>query len=162
MKLYIKQRVFTYKDKFQIKNSSDQVEYTAIGKIIALSKRFTIENSKGKKVAVIKKRIFTIFPQYRINILEDKTYTLKRKFTFFKQKYKVKPLDWELKGDFLSHNYQVMDHKTTIMSISKKWFKWGDTYELDIPNKANELLALCIAVAIDAEIASDKEVVAKN
>ena len=159
MKLYIKQRVFTYKDKFDIRNAFNQVEYKAIGKIIALSKRFNIEDSNGKKVAVIKKRIFSIFPQYKIKIVDGENYHLKRKLTFFKQKYKITPLDWELKGDFFDHNYDVVHKHNKIMSIRKKWFKWGDTYELDIPNDSNALLCLCIAVAIDAEIASDKKMV---
>lgn len=162
MKLYIKQRVFTYKDKFDIRNSSNHVEYTAKGKIFALSKRFNISNSKGKKVAVIKKRIFSIFPQYKIEIIGDRTYRLKRKFTFFKQKYTVKPIDWELKGDFINRNYEVLNKKETIMSFRKHWFKWGDSYELDIPNHNNALLSLCLAIAVDSERADDKEIVREN
>lgn len=159
MKLYIKQRVFTYKDKFDIRNSSNNVEYTVKGKIFALSKRFNISNSKGKKVAVIKKKIFSIFPQYKINIVDDRTYHLKRKFTFFKQKYRVKPLGWELKGDFINRNYEILNNKETIMTFHKHWFKWGDSYELDIPNHNNALLSLCIAIAVDSEIAVDKKIV---
>ena len=162
MKLYIKQRVFTYKDKFDIRNSLNAVEYTAKGKILALSKRFNIEDNKGKRVAIIKKKIFSIFPNYKIKIIDDKTYHLKRKFTFFKHKYKVTPLDWELKGDFIDHNYEMKGKEGTIMSIRKQWFKWGDSYELDIPNKKNALLSTCIAIAVDAELASDKEMVQEN
>lgn len=162
MKLYIKQRVFTYKDKFNINNHSGDLEYKAIGKIFALSKRFNIENKKGKKVAVIKKKIFSIFPHYKINIIGDRTYHLKRKFTFFKQKYTLKPIDWELKGDFIGRNYEVKHKNETIMSIHKQWFKWGDSYELDIPKHNNVLLSLCTAIAIDAEIASDQETIDKN
>lgn len=162
MKLYIKQRVFTYKDKFKINNASNNVEYIATGKIFALSKRFNIENNKGKKVAIIKKKIFSIFPHYKIKIIDDRTYHLKRKFTFFKQKYSLKPIDWVVKGDILGRNYEVVHNKETIMSIHKQWFKWGDSYELDIPNHNNALLSLCTVIAIDAELASDKETVQDN
>lgn len=162
MKLYINQKVFTYKDKFEIKNALNAVEYTAKGKILALTKRFSIDDKDGKRVAVIRKKIVSIFPNYKIKIIGDQSYKLKRKFTFFKHKYKVKPLDWELKGDFIAHNYEMKGKEGTIMSINKKWFKWGDTYELDIPNKDNALLGLCIAIAVDAELASDKDTVQKN
>ena len=162
MKLYIKQRVFTYKDKFNVLNASDNIEYTAKGKIIALSKRFNIEDNKGKRVATIKKKIFSIFPSYKIKIIGDQSYHLKRKFTFFKQKYKVKPLGWELKGDFMAHNYEMKSKEGTIMSIRKQWFKFGDSYELDIPNENNALLSTCIVIAVDAELASDKEMVQDN
>ena len=162
MKLYMNQRVFTYKDKFNIKNAFNGVEYTANGKILALTKRFTIDDKNGKKVAVIRKKIISIFPNYKIKIVGGENYKLKRKFTFFKHKYKVKPLDWELKGDFIDHNYEMKGKEGTIMSIRKKWFQWGDTYELDIPNENNALLSLCIAIAVDAELASDKKMVNNN
>ncbi len=161
MKLYIKQKVFTYKDKFEVRNAAFVTEYFVKGKIVALSKRFNIEDNKGKKVAVIKKKIFTFFPKYKITI-DKETYVLKRKFTFFKQKYKLSPLSWELKGDFLNHNYDVLDGNQKIMSMRKHWFKWGDSYELDIPNKKNALLSLCIAIAIDAELARDKKMIQNN
>ena len=37
-------------------------------------------------------------------------------------------------------------------SIHKVWFTWGDSYELDIPDSRNEVLALSVVLAIDAVI----------
>lgn len=156
MKLYIKQRVFTYKDKFDVKNAFNKKEYKVIGKIFALSKRFEIKNNDNLRVALVKKHIFSILPKYKIK-LKGESYTLKRSFTFFKKKYKLSKLGWEVKGDFLNHDYDIKKGSKTIMRIKKHWFRWGDSYELDIPKNENVLLSLCIAVIIDAEIASDKE-----
>ena len=35
------------------------------------------------------------------------------------------------------------------MTIRKEWMSWGDSYELDIANPADELIALAVVVAID-------------
>ena len=40
--------------------------------------------------------------------------------------------------------------------------KLGDSYELNIPNEKNALLSTCIVIAVDAELASDKEMVQDN
>ncbi|CAM3610732.1 LURP-one-related/scramblase family protein [Erysipelothrix urinaevulpis] len=161
MKLYIKQKVFTYKDKFEVRNEHFDLEYKVAGKLFALSKRFNVEDSKGKRVASIKKKIFTFRPHYKITI-GDETYTLKRNITFFKHKYVMSNLNWVTSGDFINRKYSIKDKNTTIMSMQKQWFKWGDSYELSINHQQNALLSLCIAIAIDAELASDKKMVRNN
>ena len=50
--------------------------------------------------------------------------------------------DWQ-------HEYAVSSNQGEIMHISKAWLTWGDFYELDINNPQDELLCLCIALAID-------------
>ena len=42
------------------------------------------------------------------------------------------------------------------MKLRKHWFTWGDSYELDIPDDHDALLALCIAVSVDYEIFKDQ------
>ena len=36
-----------------------------------------------------------------------------------------------------------------VMRISKAWLSWSDFYELNITDEQNELLCLCVALAID-------------
>jgi len=47
----------------------------------------------------------------------------------------------------------IYDGQNEIMRISKKWFTWGDSYELDIFDPQNEILCLCVALAIDCAMA---------
>ena len=49
----------------------------------------------------------------------------------------------------MAHEYSLEDYKGIVMSMSKHWFTWGDSYELDIVDPDNEVLCLCIALAID-------------
>ena len=37
----------------------------------------------------------------------------------------------------------------SVARISKEWFTWGDSYCIDILNPADELSALCVALALD-------------
>lgn len=55
-----------------------------------------------------------------------------------------------MEGDFLGWDYQVMRGNTEIMSISKQWLAWGDTYTLRYDNPANEFPGLLLVIAIDA------------
>ena len=35
------------------------------------------------------------------------------------------------------------------MTISKGWMTWGDSYELDIADPADEIVALAVVITID-------------
>ena len=36
-----------------------------------------------------------------------------------------------------------------IVTITKEWMTWGDSYELDIANPADEIIALAVVLTID-------------
>lgn len=156
MKFYIKQRVFTFRERFDIKDQNDRVAYSVVGRIMTLSKKFDIMDPKGKSKAKVRRQILSIFPRYTIKIDGNK-YVLKRKFSFFKHKFVVTNTDWKLKGDFINRTYDIIENGKPVMTLRKHWFKWGDSYEIRIPKKENELLALSVAIALDAELARNKQ-----
>ena len=41
------------------------------------------------------------------------------------------------------------------MTISKEWMTWGDSYELNIANPADEILALAVVITIDCVMESN-------
>ena len=55
-------------------------------------------------------------------------------------------------GDFFDHDYAITKNDEKIVGISKEWFTWGDSYELDISEYANEVIALAVVLAIDCVI----------
>ena len=43
-----------------------------------------------------------------------------------------------------------MQGSMQVMSISKEWLTWGDTYVMEFSNPAHELPGLLLVLAIDA------------
>lgn len=148
MKLYIKQKVFSWRGRFFIRNENNFDKYSAEGEIFTWGRKLHIYNSKGIEVAFIRRKLWTFLPRYYIEI-DGRTYTLVKEFTFFRSRYHLEGIPWTMEGDFLAHEYSLRDSKGIVMSMSKHWFTWGDSYELDIRDSNNELLCLCIALAID-------------
>lgn len=81
---------------------------------------------------------------------------IKKKFTMLKPKYIIEGPNWEVQGDFLSHDYTITDGGRPIVSIYKKWLSWGDTFELDIADESHEVLAIAVVLAIDAVMDSQQ------
>ena len=49
----------------------------------------------------------------------------------------------------MAREYEITKAGRTIVTISKKWMTWGDSYELNIANPADEIVALAVVLTID-------------
>ena len=156
MKLYIKQEIFTLKDKFTVKDENGEDIFYVDGSFFRIPKQFKVYNHNQEEVTVIERQMFRLFAHYDIKT-DTNQITLKREFTFFRQSYVISGINWSLQGNFTGHNYEVVRGGDPVMRLSKHWFKWGDSYELDIPDDHDALLALCIAICVDYEILKDSQ-----
>jgi uncharacterized protein YxjI len=148
MKLYIKQKVFSWRDKFAICDEAAYERWFARGELFSWGRKLHVYDAWSNEVAFIRQKLLSLLPKYFIEI-GGNSYTLVKELTLIKPRFRLEDTNWEAAGDFLAHEYEVTDGSAQIMSLSKRWFTWGDSYELDIPGPENELLALCVALAID-------------
>lgn len=153
MKLYMKQKVFSLKDKFTIKDEDGNDKYFVEGEMWAFGKKLHVYDTKRNEVAFIREQIWSLLPTFRVFCNGEQVADVKCKFSFLVPKYTIKGLDWEVKGKMTAHNYKILQGKHTIVTISKKWMTWADTYELDITKDADEIIALATVLAIDCEMA---------
>lgn len=149
MKLYLKQKVFSWKDKFTVKDSEGNDKYYVECKLISLGKKLSIQDMNENEVAFVRQKLVALTPKFFVDIDDKEVAQIVKKITLFKPKYIVKGLGWEVKGDLFSHDYTVIDGERPIVSIHKKWMAWGDTFELDIEDDKDEVVALAVVLAID-------------
>jgi len=148
MKLYIKQKVFSWRDRFTVKDESQRDRWFAQGEIFTLGRKLHVYDASGREVAFIRQKLLSFLPRYYIE-LGGMQYEFVKELTLLRPKYTIRNLDWTIGGNFLEHNYSVADSRGDVMRITKAWLSWGDFYELDIYDEQNELLCLCVALAID-------------
>lgn len=156
MKLYIKQKVFSIGEKFNVVDEHGETHFSVEGSFFRIPKQFLIYDRNNVQVATIDRQMFRLLPRYDIHCDNGPTITIKREFTFFKMKFVIEGVDWFFQGDFLDHNYDVLTGNQPIMQLRKHWFTWGDSYELTIDKAENALLSLCIAIVVDSEIERDR------
>lgn len=150
MQLYMKQKVFSWKDKFSILNSFGEDKYYVEGKAISLGKKLRIYDTAGRELAFVNQKVISLMPKFSVEMNGQEVAVIKKKFTFLKPRYYIEGPGWEVQGDFFGHDYQITENGNAIVSIHKKWMAWGDTFELDIADESREVLALAVVLAIDA------------
>jgi len=154
MKLYLKQKVFSWRDRFYAKDENGSDRFAVEGEIFTWGKKLHIYDTNGAEAAFIRQMVWSWMPRYYIEIGGRVVCEIVKEFTLFRQSYRLEGMSWHLNGDFWAHEYSLSDNGRRIMLLSKKWFTWGDSYELDIADPRDELLCLCIALAVDCALAS--------
>jgi len=153
MKLYIKQKVFSWKDKFDIFDENGNPKYYVEGEAFSFGKKLHVFNSLGSELAFIHQTVLSFKTRFSIACGGSDIAEVVKEITFFKPKFTVNGLNWNIIGDFWEHNYQIESNGRIIATIAKHWMTWGDTYEIDIADKENELYAICVVIVIDAILA---------
>ena len=151
MELLIKQRIFSWTDTYDVYDESGRAKYFVRGDFFSLGHRIRVfDKLTGQELGCIQQRLLTLLPTFDILIDGQIVGTIRKKFTIFTQDYQVDYRGWDVEGDFLGWDYQVMSGHGEVMSISKVWLSWGDTYTLRYTDPANELPGLLLVIAIDA------------
>lgn len=148
--LYIKQKVFSWGDKFSVKDELGTDKYTVQGEVFSWGKKLHVYDEHGTEVVFIQQKVFSFLPKFFIYVDGQQVAEIVKQFTFFKQAYAVNGTSWTVEGDFWAHNYRIFDGEVPVCSITKTYFSWGDSYQLDIRETVNEKLALAVVLAIDA------------
>ena len=162
MRLYMKQKVFSFRDRFTIKDEYGEDKYFVAGKILSLGKQLSILDKGENELAFIRQKVLSFMPRFFVEINGETVAEIVKKFTFLKPKYEVAGLNWKIEGDFFAHDFTIMENDSVIAAIHKKWMSWGDTYEIDIGGAENEVLVLAVVLAIDAVAAADASAAAAS
>ena len=149
MKLYIKEKVFSWGDKFTVKDAYGEDKYIVEGEVFTFGKKLHVYDRSGREVAFIKQEVWSFLPRFYVFCGDRQVAEIKKEFTFLFPRYTIEGLGWEIEGSFMAHDYQITKRGRKIVTISKEWMTWGDSYELDIADPADELVALAVVIAID-------------
>ena len=135
MKLYMKQKVFSLKDRFTIVNEYGEVCYTAEGEFWTFLKRLHIYDHEGNEAACLQ-QVFSFMPKYEVIANNHMIAVVKKKISFPRSEY------------------EITNDSRVIVSVHKEWMSWGDSYEIDVKDPLDEVNALAVVLAIDAVLAA--------
>ena len=157
MKRYIKQKVFSWKDRLTVKDEEGRDLYCAEGEVFSWGHRLHVCDAQRREMIYIQEKVMSWKPRYYIYIDGREAAEIVREFSFFRPQYTISGLDWEIKGSFWEHEYDVLDRKTgaRVASIQKEWMTWGDSYEVSFEREEDEKMLLALVLTIDCVMASE-------
>ena len=149
MKLYIRQKVFSWGDKFTVKDEFGNDKYMVEGEIFTWGKKLHVYDMAGNEAAFIEQEVWSFLPCYYVSCGDTQVAEIRKEFSFLFPRYSIQGLGWEIEGSFMAHEYEITQNGRSIVYISKEWMTWGDSYLLDIQAPADEIVALAVVLTID-------------
>lgn len=151
MRLYFKQRFFSWLDSYDICDEDGNTAFTVEGKL-SWGHCLHVLDAYGRHIGTLQEKVFTFLPQFEIYINDEYVGCIKKEFTFFKPQFTIDCNGWQVDGEWLEWDYSILDAGgRQIASISKEPLHWTDTYVIDVADPADALGALLVVLAIDAE-----------
>ena len=151
MKLWFKQRFFTWFDSYDIYYEDGSIAYTVEGQL-SWGHCLHVLDAEGNHIGTVREKVFTFFPQFELYMGEQYIGCIQRIFSFFIPRYEVDCNGWQVEGNFMEWDYTVRTGcGCMVASISKELFRLTDTYTIEVADPADALCALMLVLAIDAE-----------
>lgn len=151
MKMYFKQRFFSWLDSYDIFDEAGNTLYTVKGEL-AFGHRLRIYNAHNEPVGLVQQKIFTLLPKFEMYINERYMGCIRREFALFSPQYTIEGIGWHVQGNLFEWDYSIFNSTgRQVASVSKELFNWTDTYMIDVEDPTDALSALMLVLAIDAE-----------
>ena len=152
MKLYVNEKIFSFHNRFYVKDENDKDVYEISSKIISLGDKTTINDMEGNKIAYIEQEILHLTPHYNVYINDILEFQIIKKFQLFKNDYTLNN-GYRVDGNFFMLDFKVFDdNNNQIGSIKRKFISIGDKYEIEINDISKKEIVLAIIVAITNDV----------
>ena len=151
MRYLIKEKIFTFADRFRIEDDEGYPQYEVVGKILSLGNKLHIYDMNEKELVYIEEKIFRFLPEYTIYREDNIIGKIKKELTFFIPKFRIESSygQFTIEGDVFHHSFNILKNGKPIAWISKKWISLSDTYSVDIVDEEDHPFILSIVIILD-------------
>lgn len=150
MRLYFKQRFFSWLDSYDIYDEDENIVFTVEGKL-SWGHCLHINDAEGRHIGTLQEKVLTLLPKFEIYIGDTYMGCIKKEFSFFRPQFTIECNGWEVEGEWLEWDYAIYGGERQVAVISKELFHFTDTYVIDVAEPGDVLGVLLVALAIDAE-----------
>ena len=146
----VKQKFRLGGERFDIKDDRGVVNYQVEGSFFQIPKTFTIYDAYGEQVSEISKEFFTLLPRFTIQLRNGSNFVIRKKLTFFRDKYEFDDLGLRIEGNIWDLNFKLLDDRDQLVAeIRKEIFHLTSTYNVTVYEDPYADLVVSLCVAID-------------
>ena len=146
----VKQKFRLGGERFDIKDDRGVVNYQVEGSFFQIPKTFTIYDAYGEQVSEFSKEFFTLLPRFTIQLRNGSNFVIRKKLTFFRDKYEFDDLGLRIEGNIWDLNFKLLDDRDQVIAeIRKEIFHLTSTYTVTVYEDSYADLVISLCVAID-------------
>lgn len=158
MRYLIREKIFSFSDRFMVKDENDNPQYEVIGKILSIGNKLDIYDMKGNKILYIEQKLLRFLPEYIIYKDGNIVARINKELTFFKPRFRIESQfgKFSIDGDVFRHDFNILKNGKPVAWINKKWVTLSDTYSVDISDEEDPAFILAMVIVLDQIFYDDK------
>jgi uncharacterized protein YxjI len=158
---YVKQSVFSIKDRYKVYNDQEEICYHCEGKLLTItSEKKLIDSLQSQPLYTLKRKLMSLIPTFIIMDQDGQVIaTLRRMISLLRPRFDIQGIfgNFQVNGDFLAHDFSIEGGAGTLVSVHKKWVAWGDVYEIAIEDESHAAFWIAIVILIDDYLYNEKQ-----
>ena len=152
MEMYIRQKVFSIGDRYNVFDINQNLLYRVEGEILTFGAKLHLCDPSGGELLYIEQELFHMMPRYNLYCRGTLVASIRKNFTFFGHSLSVDSGygSFDIDGSVFGMEFTIAFNGRVVASISKEWLTWGDTYHLQTADDFSDPPFLCaLLIAID-------------
>ena len=156
----LRRQLISIGEDFWVQNARGENVYKLDGKVLTLTQAFALQDVNGNELARMRAEMLTLRKTMDIERGGQVVATVRKAFiNLLGQRFSVDIAgDGELQaqGDILNHEFQIAAGSQVVATVSRQWFVGDYMYGIAIAPGQDEVLMLCVAIAIDEMSETDR------
>lgn len=154
MRYILKERIFSLRESYYIRNEQGDNLLEVTGRLIGLRDKLTLRDMGGNEVATVTKHLIALRPTYTIVRPDQPDATVKKDFiNILREGFSVDMAgglpDLRIQGGIFEHDYSIARQGVTVAQVAKKWISLRDSYMVDVADGEDPVLLLACAIVVD-------------
>jgi len=150
----MRQRMFAIGDDFFIEDDQGRRAFKVDGKALRVRSTLKFEDANGRELYKIQEKLARVRDSMTIERADGGAAAKVHNalITPLRDRWTINIPggdDMSTQGNIVQHEYRIEQGRTTIATVSKKWFRVRDSYGVDIAPGQDDALILAITVVID-------------
>jgi uncharacterized protein YxjI len=154
----MREKLLAIGDDFWIDTEGDRHAFRVNGKALRVRSTFVLETPSGEELFKLRERKLRVRDTMVLQHDGETVATVKKKLISpLRQRFIVELGDGRellAKGNIVDHEYAIERDGDKVAEISKRWFRFRDTYGIEVVPGQDDALILAAAICID-EMADD-------
>jgi uncharacterized protein YxjI len=156
----LRRQMIAIGEDFWISNAQSENVYKLDGKVLTLTQTFALQDANGNELARMRAEMLTLRRTMDVERGGQVVAVVKKAFiNVLGQSFSVDIAgggELQARGDILNHEFQIAGPAGVVATVSRQWFIGDLLYGIAIAPGQDEVLMLCIAIAIDEMSEADR------
>jgi uncharacterized protein YxjI len=156
----LRRQMIAIGEDFWISNAEGENVYKLDGKVLTLTQTFALQDASGNELARMRAEMLTLRRTMDIERGGQVVAVVKKAFiNVLGQSFSIDIAgvgELQAHGDILNHEFQIAGPAGVVATVSRQWFIGDLLYGIAIAPGQDEVLMLCIAIAIDEMSEADR------